>query len=67
MSAKEAMSLIELQSLIANCAIENCEHDKAYKRCCLLVDKFGPFRRVDFDTTVRILYNYDSPRAKMIE
>jgi len=51
------MTLLQLQGLIANCAIESTGHEKAYKKVCLLIDKFGPFRTVDFDMILPIIYS----------
>jgi len=50
------ISLCELSGMIANVAIENHEHDYAYKRCLLLIQKFGPFAQVDWDTAIKVLY-----------
>jgi hypothetical protein len=50
------MTLIEVQGLIANVAIESPGHDGAYNRITLLIEKFGPFRTVDFDVILPLLY-----------
>ncbi len=50
------MTLIEIQGLIANVAIESPGHDAAYNNITLLIEKFGPFRTVDFDVILPLLY-----------
>jgi len=43
------ITLMEAQGIIATCAIENSEHDKAYKRISELIEKYGLFTRVDWN------------------
>jgi len=39
-------TLLEVQGIIATCAIENREHDNAYNRCNKLIEKYGAFARI---------------------
>lgn len=50
------LSLIEVQGLIANCCIENEEHRVPLERCGRLIEKFGPFRKVDWEDVIDVLY-----------
>ncbi len=53
---KEAFYLSEIQGMIANCAIENPEHDRAYRRCQELIDKYGLLAKVDWDIAFEYCY-----------
>lgn len=50
------LPLIEIQGMIANCAIENSEHNIPLQAVRKLVDKFGPFQRVDVRELFSIIY-----------
>ena len=50
------MTLLELQGLIANMAIENPEHSVPYQKVTKLIEKFGPFRTVDWKEVREVLY-----------
>ena len=39
-------TLLEVQGMIATCAIENREHEEAYKRCGKLIEKYGALTRI---------------------
>jgi hypothetical protein len=49
------ITLIELQGMIASCAIENKEHDTAYKRITKLISEYGPFSTIN-SKHIRLLY-----------
>ena len=56
MSKKKSFYLSEIQGMIANCAIENNEHDKAYKKCQELIDKFGLLAKIDWEIAMKYCY-----------
>jgi len=40
MSENNIPTLLEVQGMIATCAIENREHEEAYKQCVKLIEKY---------------------------
>jgi len=56
-----SISLYEIKGIISSCAIEdinNNKHEIALERLERLINDFGLFFKVDFNTIMRILY-YD--------
>ena len=51
----DILTLQELQGIIATCAIENREHDRAYKICQRLIDTYGGLRTVSFGDFERVI------------
>ena len=52
----DLMYLSEIQGIIATCAIENPEHDEAYKRCQELIDKYGCLTKVSWKQAKEYCY-----------
>lgn len=52
----DTLTLLELRSIIATCAIENREHDRAYRICQKLIDTYGGLRTVSFDDFAKVVY-----------
>lgn len=59
-------TLNEIQGMIANCAIENKEHEPAWHNCQRLIDKFGMLAIADPELVFKVVYD-DKITDKVME